>query len=233
MANTYGIQPIPFANVEGFPAGDVGLGHFGFFLRAAINRALASAFDGVCPNREAVRALYFHNPAQLFQENHLPALFVWRGKSKRSRLAADIRQGTSTIEVGWISEPAQESHMVLREPIAKAVLDAVDEACFLKRCPSYVVVGDTESLASTRGSLITTFAGFSTIEMGDGDPKVFDFGRVDGDGKPLPYYGFTFGVDVTEQLTIDPSVYNSPASIHETNTVNGIAWSQLDDPTGT
>lgn len=230
MSDTYGIQAIPFAVVENFPAGDVGLGHFGLFLQAAINESCQTIFDEYCPGREPAEFVNFHDPTKSFDESRLPALYVWRGRDKREWMAADIERKLSRIEIGWIAEPSQPAHLAIRDPLTNAIRDAVARAVFKKRCPSYVVTGDTEAVAATRGSLITTFTGFAKFAMSDGEPKSFNFDRVDGDGKPLPYYGFTFGVDVEEQLTIDPSILETPAAIAESLTSNGIAWSQLNDP---
>ena len=224
MPNQLGAQAIPYAAPDGIlPAGDVALGYLGQFMQAAINRACRELWDAVCPGRETVAYVFYRDPTKLFEEERLPALYLWRGRRTRSKLADGMGTKQSRIEVAWITEPAQEEHMISRDTVSNAVLDAVDEALMMQRTPEWVVPGDTDVHSAAMGSLINSYVGADTIELAEAAAKSLTFEAVDGDGKPLPYYGFAFSIDVTEHLELDPSIGAHPNAAIATYRTNGDA----------
>lgn len=228
MPNQIGAQSIPFAAPDGsLPAGDAALGYLGQFLQAAINRACRDLWGAVCPGRETVAHVFYRDPTKLFEEERLPALYLWRGKRSRSKVADGMGTKHSRIEVAWITEPAQEEHMIERDTVSNAVFDAVDEALMIQRTPEWVVPNDTDAQASTMGSLINRYTGADTIELAEAAAKSLTFESIDGDGRPLPYYGFAFSIDVTERLELDPSLGAFPNTATGTYRTNGDATTDV------
>lgn len=234
MPGTSGAQSIPFpVAVPGFAPGDPALTYLGQFLQAAINASVGTLWgsSGVCPGRDVVAHVFWHDPTQGggFDESRLPALYIWRGRRPARRTAADIRTATSRIDVGWIMEPSQEEHYRARAPMFNAIMVAIEDALATMRCKSWIVPGDTDPAAATSGSMLLTWTGFESITLGDTAPRAFDFGRVDGDSRPLPFYGFSTSLDVVENHSVSLAD-RAPAAVQMDITANNTVHYAWDDP---
>jgi hypothetical protein len=129
---------------------------------------------------------------------------------------------TTRIEIGWISEASQEEHFRARDTAKHAIVKAIRRALLKQRDPSWVVRGDTDPAATSSGSLLNSWTGFERIWPKQSSPKAFTFERL-GDEKPLPYYGFTLGIDVVE--------YFIPGLAIVPNTAIGTLRTNLDPTT--
>jgi hypothetical protein len=210
--------PVPAA---GTVAGDPALGYLLAFLRASVNAACGEMWESICPGRVEPRSpipfTFAHDPKKLFDDSRLPALYCWRGKSKRTRVADDLYRRTTDIQIVWINEPGQEEHtVVIRDPAMNAISDAIDNAITGDRDPAWIVAGDADPLAAIHGSSLLDRCDFSRCQPVDDGPQELLFQRIE-EAAPLPYYGFVMTVEVDEYQSkyatgIYPSKLNASAA---------------------
>lgn len=153
MADQNGGLELP-APTDDTPVGDPALGHLGGFLRAAINRYCATAWAALRPRSGddalPVRAVFTHDPeAASFNDRDLPALFVWRQRTRFGQRDLDYLDGTSTVRALWVYPPEPQAKHVPRRPFAHAVASAVRVALGLGRIPEWAATGDTDPTAAT------------------------------------------------------------------------------------
>lgn len=200
MVDTIGPQTFPLGSPEPLKtSGDPALGYLAQYLQLAVNAACDSMWggDGVCPGRQTVGHVFMHDPKKLFEENRLPALYIWRGKSTRSRMADEMRKKTSSIQIAWINESASEDHLVARDNMMNAIADAIDMVISKDRDPEWKMPGDTDPLTVRRGSSLSKYCGWSRSQPSDDTPQELLFQRIE-EAAPLPYYGFVMSVEVDE-----------------------------------
>jgi hypothetical protein len=217
----FGNQTTPYpSTVDGFPVGDEALGLLGQFIRAGVNRICQAIWTNeTCPGRQTIDHVFYHDPKKLFEENRLPALYIWRGKHSHSRLGDDLYKITSTIEIAWIAEGAQEHHLVLRDPAMNAIAKAIESIIDYDSDPAWINTGDTGALAAVVGSSISAACGFSRIMPTEEAPQEFIFQKIE-DAQPLPYYGFTMAVEVDESMTLANRT-RYPSKLNATGSPNG------------
>lgn len=158
--------PVPVPD-QGKTVADPFLDLFGEFLRAAINADTKDAWAAVHPavikphgEPLPVTVVHRHNPDEAkFRSNELPALFVWRNASgKRLRISQDWQVVPTTIQVLWVPPRAQQKPLAERQPFSHAVASSVDRALDGGRHKAWIVTGDPDPNAATRGSYFYRFA---------------------------------------------------------------------------
>lgn len=206
----------------GFPAGDPGLGYLVAFLKAAVNADCGALWESICPGRgtasSPVLYTFTHDPRKLFDELRLPALYVWRGKSTRARVGDDLYRRTTKVRVAWIHEPAQDEHLILRDPAMNAISDAIDIAISNDRHPSWVVTDDADPVAADRGSSLSAWCEFSRCQPTGDEPQELMFQRIE-EAAPLPYYGFAMDIEIDEYPSRNPAGIQA-AKLNATTTTN-------------
>ena len=216
MSDTIGAQSFPLGRpVPNETHGDPALGHLVEFLMGSVNAACGRKWDaqGVSPGRKVVAFAFTHDPKKLFEENRLPAIYAWRSKSVRSRAADELRKKTTTIKIAWIGEGASESQLIARDTMMNAIADAIDRAISKGRDPTWRIDGDTDPLATRRGSSLVDICGWSRAQPTDDAPQELMFQRIE-EAAALPYYGFDMGVDVDEyQENEDADRFAYPAAL--------------------
>lgn len=224
MADTFGgiAFPIPVAS-GAYPVGDKALGVVAEYLSAVLNSKCGSAWSasGICPGRPVVKRWFTHDPKYLFDDSKLPALYVWSGKSTTAFVASDIPSESRAINILWVIEGAQPEHHIKRAPIFNAIAKTIQWALRKGRDTSWKVLGDAEQYAATEGSLYMDHAGFSRVSRGISQPQELEVYIVDGDGRPMPFYGLATSIDVVEHLTDDTSIgtYDSHIDVGIANSV--------------
>lgn len=184
MADTFGgIQlPVPV----GQPAGDPAMGYLGNYLAAFLNAKLATAWAAVAPTLVPVRKVFLHNPIDgEFNEADLPALFLYRTEIQGEVWADEWNVQKSTLVAQWVFPNAISYEQARRAPFVNAVAKGLHVAIEYGRDPSYVIPGDTEAIAGTKGSFVfgerymnTVSVDFKSarsaqlaIRMADGSPS--------------------------------------------------------------
>lgn len=198
----YGALVVPIDPVDALAvAGDPALGFVLEFLKASVNSDCGIAWDSVCIGRKPIEFTFAHDPKKLFDESRLPAIYVWRGKSRRSRLADDLYMRTSLLQIAWIQEPGEEELTIgRRDSMMNAIANAIDNAITGDRHSSWFLTGDADPIAALRGSSISDACGFSRFQPSNDGPQELLFQRVE-EAAPLPYYGFVMEVECDEYQT--------------------------------
>lgn len=162
MADTYGSLSLPV--VVTVPGGDPALGRVGSFLKSVINGWLTQAWGGTAVDPEdrglqprtdaagqlAVRNVFTHDPVKHgFNDNDLPALYLWRLRGSFEQREFDRRFDDSQWRCLWVFPPAPQEKQLLRDPWAQAVAKAVDSALYAGRYYGWVDTGDADITAST------------------------------------------------------------------------------------
>jgi hypothetical protein len=214
MSDVFGVLSLPAAAPgTGVAAGDPALTLVAAYLKAAVNRMAGTAWAAVCPGRLPIEHAFINDPVTQFDEERLPAVYLWRTEIDTEQFNDDTTRHTSQVALWWITEPAQNDHLVLREPVMNLMGAAISAALRKARDPAWVVAGDMEALAATQGSLVRAHAGLVSMTCG----KVVPIGRalefVDADGKPIPVPGLSTTLQLVEDLTLDPSIGATPSAV--------------------
>jgi hypothetical protein len=220
MATGFGSQPLPYPpTVDGFPIGDPALGYLGQYLQQTVNAACEQIWDNeACPGRSTINHVFYDDPQTLFDDFRLPAIYIWRGKSHNERRADDLYLRTTTIEIAWIGEGAQEEIDGDRSPAKAAIAKAICSALYADCDPSWLVNGETSPLALLQGSSLSDACGFSRVSPNEESPQSFVFQRIEG-AAPLPYYGFTMNIEVDEYWS-RANTTRKPAKLNASSTTN-------------
>jgi hypothetical protein len=203
MTDVFGLTQLPVQSPAASTdvVSDMLLQRLGAFLQAAFNRMGSTAWAVRCPGRTVVDHVFYHDPKVLFEENRLPALYLWSGDSAREQAADDVLKDTRTIHIYWVTEPGQEEHIIGRAPFQNAVNKMLITALHRERDPAWVVSGDTDPLAATQGSFLPTWLGYNSITRGASKELELILGDKDGDGRSKIYYGIATSVVVEELVT--------------------------------
>lgn len=220
MTDFFGLTQLPVESPgDQDVVSDLLLQRLGMFLQAALNRMGNDAWGSRCPGRDVVAHVFYHNPEELFEQNRLPALYLWESDSAREQAADDVLKDTRTIQIYWITEPGQEEHLVGRAPFRNAVNKAIITALHRERDPAWVVDGDTDALAATQGSFLPSWLGYNSLTRGVAKTLELDAG-VDGEGKQNVCYGIATSVVIEELVTWDTDSFTEPAAVTVTINAN-------------
>jgi hypothetical protein len=122
----------------------------------------------VSPAAPIVREYFTHDPEEaVFNEKHLPALFLFRQPGGEPEwLAADYRIDTTNVTVLWVFPLAAQEKVRARSPMVNAIRKSIDAAIERGRHPSWVDADDPDTTAERRGSAILDRAGLWSLRMG-------------------------------------------------------------------
>jgi hypothetical protein len=171
VADQYGAEPIPLvAPAAGFAAGDRALTYLLQYFTAFLNVKAVAAWQaaGIAPNVPVVRKSFAHDPKKVsFSTADLPALYMWRSGSEKppEQYADDYRLTHDVLELLWVLPTINQETDRKREPIDNAIKNLIDVALEEGRDPSWIVAGDPDPAAATRGSLIWNFATFYEMSL--------------------------------------------------------------------
>ena len=219
MADTIGLTTLPIAAPASVTdvVGDMLLQRLGEFLKAALNRMGDAAWLQRGGAHNVVEHVFYHNPQRLFDDQRLPALYLWRSTSDRRREGDDVCKVTSRITVYWIAEPAQEDTDTARAPFERAVDVMMARALHRERDSAWVVAGDTDPLAATQGSFLPTWLGYNWMLKANSSELELTKQVTDGDGSRVGlFYGLATGVDVEELAAWDSDLGTYPPALDAT-----------------
>jgi hypothetical protein len=200
MADQYGAITLPATATDDFV--DPLTYYLGHYLKAALTAQLLEKWQQLAPGKDLVRSVFTADPAEvLFNESALPALFCWRPISEHSteKVADDYHVTISMVRVFWLqahdTSPKRERRMQFSGLLSKATHSALVEG----RHPDWVVAGDTDATAATRGSLLMKWAGLLRPPEVRSETLPVTM-QVDG-GEPVTYQAVIFSVKCAERLT--------------------------------
>lgn len=158
MADLYGLTTFPVtAPGTGEAVGDGALDVLLAFFKAAVNADAATAWDPREPGRPPVLSTFAHNPEQSFNDNTLPALFLWRsGRGQVSQTADGWFVQTSQLTLTWVMQSTTQAKAIVRTPFANALDKVLARAIHYGRHPAYVVDSDRADPDGLKTSIATS-----------------------------------------------------------------------------
>lgn len=211
MPDTFGLVQVPVAtSAQGEAAGDPVLSKLVTFLAAFLNENASKAWGEVVPGAPLVRTVFTHDPEDIvFNERHLPALFLWRGSQAEERIADDIFLDTTQCTLLWVFPPAPQETQRRRETFANAVAKLVLVGLERGRTPSYVFDGDGDPRASTLGSLVYAQANANVWSVALAKGRRHKFVERIEDGAPRTYAALEMTLELQEDLDLGLDTFDS------------------------
>ncbi len=161
MSDTYGRLTLPVV------VPDACLSILLDYFKAFLNANARAAWQAVCPGKLPVEATFSHHPERDgFNDNKLPALFLYREESRSfDDVAVDWRVAESGLLLLWVFPPAPQDKQRQRVAMTNAVVKLLDVAIERGRDPSYVVPLDTDRTAAEQGSVLLRYAGLLSLQL--------------------------------------------------------------------
>jgi len=193
VADTYGALQIPVPTSD-TPIGDPLLTTLLAFFQAILNAKASSAWGALDPSKPCVRAVFDSRPEELFNDKQLPALYLARTEVGEAKwIASDWRVRESKLSLSWVFPPVSQNRQSQRDQFINALHSVMETILeFEGRDPSWVVGGDPDPLAATKGSLLWTYAKVHSLRVGKARhvPLIIRYGQ------PEPGKASAMGVTV-------------------------------------
>ena len=133
------------------------------YLKAFLNAYAPTAWQSVFKSQDAripttpVNGSFVNDPATSeFNENQLPALFIWRTGGDDEYIGDDWRIFTDNWKLLWIFPTAVQGTQQARDPIITGLARLVSVALKRGRDVAYQKAGDTDTTALTAAALPTS-----------------------------------------------------------------------------
>lgn len=210
MPDAFGLVQAPVqVAASGTASGDTILTTIGAFLQAFLNDKAQTAWTAIAPNTKVVESAWADEPPSSFSTKDLPALFVYRtGETKEEWVGDGILLSTSEITVLWVMRAAtqdtQKKRVAFRNAIGKLVNLGIERG----RTPGFVVVGDTDPLAATQGSLLYPRLGAWALNYRKSKPRTF-MDQMPAKAEQQPFDALEMTLELQEQLTIGLDKYTT------------------------
>lgn len=212
MTDLYGGCALPATPGDfGQDAADKALDAIGAYLGAVLEVQLGAAWGAVAPNEPLIRGVRKVNPANaLTNNNHLPALYLWRGRSQRTRYADDYLIARTQVTCLWLLWWDSPTKREQRMPFQGAFTHAAHSALARGRHPAWIVPGDTVAGAATRGSVLVQQAGlFQPID--DLETQEIEIALdPEKTGNPVHYKALSLSFVIAERMFRDPALFSVP-----------------------
>lgn len=179
------------------------------YFKAVINANGTAAWQARIPDGSIpVNKTHPHDPLELsFVENDLPALYMWEtdgSEGTTERLAEDIFIDHRNVHVLWIMPPEPEEKQKYRVQFTNAVRKSLILAIERGRHPAWVVSGDTDPQAATRGSVFMRWAGIIAVDLSRWTKKIFIVTNEETKEK-YAFHAFEATLAIQEELVEDIS----------------------------
>lgn len=224
--------PVPVPTQDTVPAGDPGLRVLGEYLQAVLTTYAGAAWEAIAPGEPIVRNVFYHDPDSYeFSSSDLPALFVFRDQDSKpaEKLAEDFLIHFSSVRIFWVSPEGSQERKALRWPFWNAVTRVVYAALEAQRDPSYVMAGDTDTQAATRGSFLRTAGGWYALAPRSARPTTLVINMI-GPGEPMVFDALDIRIDTQERLAVSATADSYPAKIHYADIkIQDLIFNQIDD----
>lgn len=217
MADTYGAEQLPSADAlvsdkRGRRAPDRALDAIAAYLKAVLPERLGALWAQVAPGEVLIRETFTARPQDcLVTQAQLPALFIWRGRSTKTREAEDYLTSSTQLGLMWLlwwQDPLKRERYL---PMQGIVAKAIHETLARGRHPAWVVRGDTTPGAATRGSVLVQQAGLLEPIREIQDDFVDVSLDPDNSGVPVRYKALSLTIPIVERMTRDPELFTVPS----------------------
>ncbi|HEY1956698.1 MAG TPA: IPT/TIG domain-containing protein [Polyangiaceae bacterium] len=210
MADQLGTVQIPALATDA-PLGDPFLGYLLGFYAQALTNALADVWAVAAPNVPVVRTTDARDPSTYtLTTTELPALFIDRmGWDETVWEATDYGRVPSRLRLWWVLPRLELKWRRQRSNITNAAYAALAFGTdWTGRVPGYVVPGDLDPVAASKGSLIWKYAKIWSLDFKKGGPQklVIDLGK---EGKQT-FDAVVWNIDCSERLTNDITQRSAP-----------------------
>lgn len=154
MADSFGLLTLP-ASAGDTPVGDPGLYKLAQFIAAVINDNTSTAWSSAQPapggsETPTVKTILLFNPEQQSaNDEHFPALFVWRELGRLGENAQDRLESIDTVKLLWVFPKRARTEARAREQFANSVVKSVAKAIRLGRDSAWLDTGDTDPVAAS------------------------------------------------------------------------------------
>lgn len=219
MTDTYGAFTVPATQGDfGGRAVDPALDSIAAYLKAVMPALVGDAWSAIAPGETLIKTVFTVRPEDaLVNANHLPGLFVWRGKSKKTREAEDYlisRTQVTALWLLWWDSPVKREK---RMPFQGAFTNIAHVALSRGRHAAWVVPGDTVDGVSYRGSVLAQQAGlFEPIN--DLDTQELDVALdPEHSGQQVRYKALSLVFTIAERMFQDPAGWASATSTTDPN----------------
>jgi hypothetical protein len=209
MSDTFGAMPIPLvAPATGESAGDPLLSTTLSFFKAVLNANASAAWRAVykdVANAPVVKTTLDDDPrGSTFNDNDLPALFLWREDVKEPVwIADDWLTQESVCRLMWVLPAGVQVKRALRSSIINGVVRTLVTFVERNRDPSWIVAGDTDPKAATLGSSFFDRAGWIEFHVGAWKPFNLPIAMLDKGAAPRMYDAVSVACRVVERLNFD------------------------------
>ena len=227
MTDVLGMLSLP-ASASDNPVGDPLRQVLGDFLAAHLNATLQTAWNKLANGTKVVERVEVNAPSDnTFVASKLPCLAIYcdteRKPAEFERETDDILLRRRQIVALWVPPPVPQEHRAKREPFNDAVSAAIMNALRRGRTRTYIYPGDTEALASTRGSWIQ-----GILQLRQPLHYKFTIGEVplemsirgDSTMTPAKYPAVKATIHIVEQMTEGLDADIGPNLAEGTYTVN-------------
>lgn len=230
MADTLGGLQLPVPTTD-TPVGDPLLTTLLSYFQAVLNAKASAAWGALDPTKPCVRAVHANGPdIGTFVDRELPALFIERREiGKAVWIGQDFRVRPCTLVMSWVYPSVAQARQQGRDPFLNVIGAVLDHAIeFEGRDPAWVVGGDTDPLAATRGSLLWKYAAVHSLTV----MKTRRFPLIIREAQPEQMHAGANGrvvgiydrIEVTfsceERLDVDPSVHYDAFAYVDVTTTN-------------
>lgn len=220
MSDLFGPLPVPLvAPKTGEAVADPFISTTLSFFAAVLNANAPAAWRAVfkdVPNAPVVKGTFTDDPEPengVFNESQLPALFFWRSDVRDPvYIAEDWLTQESRCTLLWVMPPAADR---LKRSLRTSVINGIARTLMMmveRDCdPSWVVPGDLDPKAATRGSLFSVWGAWMEFMVGAWKPYQLKVRMLDRGAPPRPYDAVRITCRVVERLTYDLTVFDASA----------------------
>lgn len=209
MADTFGAITLPVAvPSEGTPVADPALQYIGEFLKAVLEASLGDAW-ATRSRDPLVRSVFTHDPEEAdVSQVDFPSLYVWRSRMSENKLSDDHVEVQSQVSILWIKQSEPQAVEAEQAPIFAGFAKAIMVGLRKGRDPAWVVAGDSDATATTRGSLLWKYVGGYRHRVTAVDKHPVQIEMYEG-AKLDTATGILATLEFFEAHTEDPALYAS------------------------
>ena len=217
MSDRQGLLTLPMTEASDPKTSAVGdpiLDVLASFLQASVNADVSVGWAAVSPRATKphespvpIAHVFTHNPDKsAFEENKLPAIFVWRiGWPRLTPYSQEWKAQVSQVGVLWVPSQEEFGREQRRDPMRNAIAKAMHRNLERGRNPAWRIDGDTDPKAEDYGSFV--LAALNVAKMQALDIKPFPLSITRGD-REFPYDALLLTIELTELL--EPLVDDYP-----------------------
>jgi hypothetical protein len=199
------------------------------FLATAINRdaltkraweAVRSAAKG-----PPLKRIFAHNPKDVvFNEAHLPALYIWRETSASAYQADDWYVDTTPVKGLWVFPLGAQVRQKQRQPFVNALMKAMELIIERGRTPGWIQPTDTDTRSPIEGSVFYPYAGFESFFLRSWRR---DRLTVDDGGATYPCIEITFDLEENLVYGLDRFYVNAGVTATLYDASGTLPWQSL------